>query len=67
MIRQLVNDANAQQIQADQSIHNLIEGKSQDLQDVVISMAKADLSFRFILEIRNKLMDAYQEIMRMQV
>ena len=67
VVRKLINDANNQQHGAEKSVQNLIEGKSDNIQEVVTSMAKADLSFRFIMEIRNRLMDSYQELMRMQV
>ena len=67
LFNRTVGQANEQMVRADQSINQLATGKSDDLQDVVLSMAKADLSFRFILEMRNQLMEAYQEIMRMQV
>ncbi len=67
LFNNVVGQANGQMKAAGESVQQLTEGKSDDLQNVVMSMAKADLSFRFILEIRNKLMDAYQEIMRMQV
>lgn len=67
LFKKVVGQANDQMQEASSSVEQLAQGKSDDLQNVVMSMAKADLSFRFILEIRNKLMDAYQEIMRMQV
>ena len=41
-------------------------GRDFDLHDIMIASEKADLSFRLLLQIRNKLLDAYQEIMRMQ-
>ena len=67
LIEKAVGSVNQQMQAANQSVQDLADGKSDDMQGVVVSMAKADLSFRFILEIRNKLMEAYQEIMRMQV
>lgn len=67
LIEKTIGNANQQMQAANQSVQDLADGKSDDMQGVVVSMAKADLSFRFILEIRNKLMEAYQEIMRMQV
>jgi flagellar hook-basal body complex protein FliE len=67
VIKKVVSEANQNLSAADKSIQDLASGKSDNMQDVVMSMAKADLSFRFVLELRNKLMDAYQEIMRMQV
>ena len=44
----------------------LVEGK-HDLHEVMISMEKADLSFRYMTQVRNKILDAYSEVMRMQV
>ncbi|MEW6667032.1 MAG: flagellar hook-basal body complex protein FliE [Thermodesulfobacteriota bacterium] len=41
-------------------------GKDYDLHEIMIATEKADLSFRLLLQIRNKLLDAYQEVMRMQ-
>ena len=38
-----------------------------DLQETMIALEKADVSFRLMMQIRNKVLDAYQEIMRMQV
>ena len=63
----VVNDANQQQIAADQAIQQLATGETGSVQDVVVSMAKADLSFRFVLEMRNRVIESYQELMRMQI
>lgn len=63
----IVEGANNQQVVADQAIENFATGQEDNIQNVVVSMAKADLSFRMVMEIRNQLMESYQEIMRMQV
>ena len=63
----LVQDADTQNKLADDEFKKLANGQSEGLHQVVLSAAKADLSFRLVLELRNKLMDSYQEIMRMQV
>ena len=44
-----------------------LTGRGGDLHNVLIDMERADLSFRTMVEVRNKLLDAYREIMRMQV
>ena len=67
LLEGVVQQANQQQHQANAQIDSLVAGKTDNIQDVVMSMAKADLTFQLVLEMRNKLMDAYQEIMRMQV
>ena len=63
----LIRGANDQQLAADQAVENLAAGGEESLHNVVLSAAKADLSFRLVLEMRNKLIESYQEIMRMQV
>ena len=52
--------------EADQKVAEFAMGKSHDLHEVMIASEKADLSLKFLLQIRNKLLEAYQEIMRMQ-
>jgi flagellar hook-basal body complex protein FliE len=67
LLKEVVNEANSKQQAADQAVENFASGNDEDIQNVVVSMAKADLSFRMVMEIRNRLIDSYQEIMRMQV
>jgi flagellar hook-basal body complex protein FliE len=66
-ISNLLKDVNAQQLAADNAVQQMITGQADSVHDVVLSVAKADLAFRLVLEIRNRLMDSYQEVMRMQV
>ncbi|MGO9212512.1 MAG: flagellar hook-basal body complex protein FliE [Syntrophales bacterium] len=42
-------------------------GNSGSIHDAVIALEKADLSFRKMIQVRNKILEAYQEVMRMQV
>jgi len=67
LIADLLRDANGQQVQANQSLESFAAGETDSVQDVVLAMAKADMSFRFLLELRNQLIESYQEISRMQV
>lgn len=67
VIENLLAKANEPQLQADQAFQQLATGQSNNVHDVVMSAVKADLSFRLVLEMRNRLTEAYQEIMRMQV
>ena len=62
----VVRNANDDQFRADQALVDFSEGKTEDVQSVVMSVVKADLSFRFFLEMRNKLTESYQELSRMQ-
>jgi flagellar hook-basal body complex protein FliE len=52
--------------EANRKTEEFAVGKEYDLHEIVIASEKADLSFRLLLQIRNKLLDAYQEVMRMQ-
>jgi flagellar hook-basal body complex protein FliE len=66
LIGRLLEGTVAQEAQADQAVQSLALGRDDQLHNIMLSVAKADLNFRMILEVRNRLTDAYQEIMRMQ-
>jgi flagellar hook-basal body complex protein FliE len=64
VVNELLSHANGQQVSADNVLQDFALGKTDNLHSVMLAVAKADLSFRLFLEIRNRLTDAYQEIMR---
>lgn len=66
-LKDSVNSINAQQVQADDMAARFAAGQVEDVHDAMISMEKASLSFKFMVEVRNKLLEGYQEVMRMQV
>lgn len=49
------------------SIQDLLSGKNEDITSVVSAMAKADMSFKLLVGVRNKLIEAYKRTMNMQV
>jgi len=66
-LKDALGEVNELQSKAGEAIQQMVgEGKG-DLQDTMIALEKADVSFRLMMQIRNKVLDAYQEIMRMQV
>ena len=67
LLTTLVSQTNSQQQQADQAIQQLHAGGEQSLHEAMISMEKADISLRYMVQVRNKAIEAYQEVMRMQV
>lgn len=67
VLDEFLGKAGVQQKQADQSLLNLATGNADNYHGALLNIAQSELSFRLILEIRNRLTDAYQEIMRMQV
>jgi len=66
-LKDSINEINNIQQQADQAVSNLVEGKSQDLHQTMIAVEKADLSFQLMMQVRNKILSAYEEIQRMQI
>ncbi|NWG12572.1 MAG: flagellar hook-basal body complex protein FliE [Acidobacteria bacterium] len=66
-LRQAISAVNEVQKQSDRAIQGLMTGESQDLHATLIAVQKADLSFQMMMQVRNKIVQAYQEIMRMQV
>ncbi len=66
LIESFVQNTNQAQVTSDQSIQNLIEGKTDNVQQVVMAVANAEMSFQLFMEVRNKLIDSYNELMRMQ-
>jgi len=61
------DEVNTLQHDADAQIQKLVAGETEDLHQVMTAMDEAETSFSMMMEIRNKLVNAYQEIMRMQL
>lgn len=66
-MKDLVQDANSSALQADAKMQDVAAGRNKDLHGAVLAMEKADVQFRLLTQVRNKVIDAYREIMRMQV
>jgi flagellar hook-basal body complex protein FliE len=67
VLKDAISTVNELQQKSDQEIQKLMTGESQDLHTTVLAMQKADLSFQMMMQVRNKIVQAYQEIMRMQL
>ena len=67
ILKDAISTVNEVQKQSDQEIQKLMTGESQDLHTTLIAVQKADLSFQMMMQVRNKIVQAYQEIMRMQI
>ena len=66
-LERFVSDVNSLQNQADVSIEKLATGEISDVHQVMKAVEEANVAMEFMLEIRNKIIEAYQEIMRMPV
>jgi flagellar hook-basal body complex protein FliE len=62
-----VKAVSQQQGNADQLAVDLALGKDVDIHDAVLAMEQAQISFQYALQVRNKLIESYQEVMRMQM
>ncbi len=52
---------------ANQSINQFLSGEGEDLHSTILASQRADLEFQMFLQVRNKVVSAYQEIMKMQM
>jgi flagellar hook-basal body complex protein FliE len=62
-----LNDVNNEQINADNATEDFLKGGDTDIHDVMLSTEEARLSLDLAVQIRNKVMDAYQELNKMQI
>lgn len=62
-----IDRVNEMQLAADRAIEDLATGKAQNLAEVMTAVEKADLAFKTLMQIRNKLMEAFDELNRMRV
>jgi flagellar hook-basal body complex protein FliE len=67
MMKDFVMQANQSQVRADTAVKNLAAGKSQDIHEVMMAMEQARLSMMAVVEVRNKLVEAYQDLSKMPV
>lgn len=67
VLEKSLSEVNDLQMEADDAIRELAAGRTEDLHRTMIMIEKAELSFKLMMKVRNKLLDAYQEIMRLQV
>lgn len=67
VLGRMVNEVNAKQILANEVVQGLQSGQNVPLHQAIIAMEEATVGFQLMVEVRNKLLDSYQELMRMQI
>jgi flagellar hook-basal body complex protein FliE len=67
VLKQSIENLNHSQLQSDVMTEKLARGENVDLHQVMIASQKASITMQATLEVRNKVIEAYQEMMRMQV
>jgi flagellar hook-basal body complex protein FliE len=67
LLKQALQEVNQASAQAETEARNLMTGESADMHTAMLAVQKADLSFQMMMAVRSKLIDAYREVMRMQM
>ena len=67
VLKNAITDINNLQNDANKAIANVQLEDAGSIHDAMIALEKADISFQVMMQVRNKILDAYQEVMRMQV
>jgi len=61
-----LKEVNSTQIKSKNAVNSLVAGKTENIHKTMIQMQKASISFQMVLEVRNKIIDAYNEIIKMR-
>jgi len=67
ILENTISEVNRLQNESEEQIKKLMTGEVQDVHTALIAVQKADLSFQMMMQVRNKIVQAYEEIMRMPV
>ena len=67
MLKSLAQDVSVKSAQAGEAVQGVLAGEGVPLHQAVIAAEEASVSFQLMVEVRNKLLESYQELMRMQV
>lgn len=62
-----VNKVEGMRVNAEQSAERFLSGESEELHQTALATQRAEIAFDLFLQVRNKVVQAYQEVMRMQV
>ncbi|MFN7729560.1 MAG: flagellar hook-basal body complex protein FliE [Bdellovibrio sp.] len=66
-LQEAVGKVNDMQLTAEKGAQELATGRTDNIADVMIMTEKADIALKLMMQVRNKIIDAYQEVMKMQV
>ncbi len=65
-LKESLKEVNSAQINANNAVKDLVAGKTENIHETMIQMQKASISFQMMMEVRNKLVEAYKEIIKMR-
>ena len=66
VLKSAINRVSNLQGDADQQVNSLLQGGQEDMSKTMISVEKADVAFQLMMQVRNKVVSAYQDIEKMQ-
>lgn len=66
-LKDAVGTVNTLQKASDAKMQELATGKTSNIPEVMMAAEKADIALRMMVQVRNKIIEAYQEVMKMQV
>ena len=67
LLTNMVHEVSAKQSTANDAVTGLLNGQNVSLHQTMIAAEEASVSFQLMVEVRNRLLDSYQELMRMQI
>ena len=67
VLSETIGEVQRLQDEADTTIKKLVAGEITDVTEAMVAVEKADMSFQTMMAVRNKIVSAYEEVMRMQV
>ena len=65
-LKNAINEVNDLSDGSDQKVTELMQGDRQDVHNVMIAVEKADIAFQLMMQVRNKIVNAYQEVSKLQ-
>src|SRR5271169_1046031 len=65
-LKNAIQDVNDLSNNSDQKVAELVKGDRQDVHNVMIAVEKADIAFQLMMQVRNKIVNAYQEVSKLQ-
>jgi flagellar hook-basal body complex protein FliE len=67
MLSESIEKVNQYQADSDRAVKELVAGRNKNIHETMLTMERADTSLKLMMQVRNKVLEAYREIMKMQI
>jgi flagellar hook-basal body complex protein FliE len=67
LLEESLGEVNETHVAADNAVKDLIAGRNKNIHETMLALQKADLSLKSMMQVRNKVLEAYKEVMKMQI